>query len=356
MMAKRFLATLVVLAGSIMPAHAAVSDIVRNSVAGFIVSGYERFAGEAALQASILDSLCTDPQIGTLTAARNQFASLVNSWSRIEIVRFGPVLDENRLERILFWPDRRSLGLRQVQSALASEDESVTSLAELQNKSVALQGLGALEYLLFGTGWEELAMADGSFRCRFAHTVSRALADVGEELMNDWLAEDGIATHMTAPGPQWNDYRSETEVLQELLGVWVHGAELMRDTRLRPFFAETPEDSNHKLALLWRSGQTIASLRANAAGLRDLFIVSGLAEELEETEQWAGGAFIFELRNFERTADEVALPIEEATYDLQARSKINYLLILTRSIQKLAVEQIAAELGLSVGFSALDGD
>lgn len=350
-----FAALLISLVG-LSPVKAATSDIVRNAVSGFILSGYERFTGEAELQTGIVDSLCMSPDERHLVTARDQFAALVIAWSRIEGVRFGPVVSDNRLERILFWPDRKSIGLRQVQKALATLDETVTDTETLRIKSVAMQGLGALEYVLFGTGSETLTGEEGAFRCAYAKTIASSLAATGEEIVGDWLDPKGIASHMIDPQPERADYRTEAEVLQELLGVWVHGAELVRDTRIMPFYAETAKASKYKRALFWRSDLTIPAIRANVAGMRDLFIVSGMADALSGDARWAAGSFIFELENFDRTAGEVELPIQQAILDIKARSKINYLLILTRSLQKLAVEQIAAELGLSVGFSSLDGD
>lgn len=341
---------------SAIAAQADTSDIARNAISGFIVPGYERFVGEAELQQSRFEILCTTPSADNLQKARVEFEALVTSWSRVEAIRFGPVLKENRLERILFWPDRRSIGLRQVQAALASNDPTVVDIETLSIKSVAMQGLGALEFVLYGTGADGLTSEKGAHRCAYGRTIAEALTIAGTEIVDDWLAADGIAARMIDPQPEWADYRTEKEVLRELLGIWVHGAELLRDTRILPFLAETTAASKFKSALFWRSDLTISAMQANVAGLRDLFIVAGIADALPEEGRWAGGSFLFEMENFERTAGEITLPIEQAVADTEARTKINYLLILTRSLQNLSVEQLATQLGLSVGFSALDGD
>jgi len=338
------------------PAMADNPAMVRNAINGFILAGYERLAGEAELQSATLDALCAAPGAEPLATARQQFAALVTAWSEIEVVRFGPILTDNRLDRILFWPDRKSTGLKQVQRLLAGDDLEGLDLNALRKKSVALQGLGALEFTLFGTGAESLETPKGKARCTYARLVADAITKTAEETANDWLDPDGIAKRMVHPAPEWPDYRTHTEVLQELLGVWVHGTELIRDTRIKPFFADTVEASNHKAALFWRSNLTIPAIRGNAKGLRDLFVVSGLADDLSDANRWAAGALIFEFDNFDRTTREITLPIAEAIVDQHARSKIRYLLILTRSLQKLTIHQIAAEFDLTLGFSALDGD
>ena len=79
---------------------------------------------------------------------------------------------ENRLERILFWPDRKSTGLKQVQRALAEKDATATNPAKLKGKSVAMQGLGALEFVLFGTGAEKLAGPGEDYRCAYGRAIA----------------------------------------------------------------------------------------------------------------------------------------------------------------------------------------
>ncbi len=355
-MLRLFVALVLVPFLATSPARAAASDIARSAISGFILPGYEQLTGEAELQAFSIDRLCAEPNAANLATARAGFKALVTAWSRIEPVRFGPVLTDNRLEKILFWPDRKSTGLKQVQAAIATKDETTTSLESLRQKSVALQGLGALEFVLFGTGAENLTGPDGAHRCAFGRTIAEAIQANGAEIVADWEAEDGIASHMISPQPGYADYRTEAEVMQELLGVWVHGMELLRDTRLSPFYANSRAGSNPKAALFWRSGLTFEALRANALGLRDMFIVTGLSDALAESARWAGGAFVFELDNFVRTAGDINPPVAAALDDDTARGKISYLLILTTSLQRIAVQQIGAELGLSAGFSAMDGD
>src|SRR5690606_25449867 len=104
-----------------------------------------------------MEALCRDPSQDNLDAARAGFAALVGAWSQAEIIQFGPITEDNRSERILFWPDRKSIGLKQVQAAIADHDESATDPDRISGKSVAMQGLGALDFILFGTGSDDLA-------------------------------------------------------------------------------------------------------------------------------------------------------------------------------------------------------
>lgn len=335
------------------PSH---RDILRAAINQFILPGYERLEQEAELQAHMIGELCEAPDDAALRQARHQFEALVRAWSRIEVVRFGPILAENRLERILFWPDRRGIGLRQVQGIIGNKDETAIDPDTLRQKSVAVQGLLALEFVLHGTGSEDLATAEGAFRCRYGEAIATTIRRTAGVTLSDWDAVDGIRSRLLDPDDAYPDYRTEKEAMREIIGVFVHGAELLRDTRLIPFIGVDGEEGNPRQALYYRSGLTLEALRSSVAGLRMLFIVSGLSDLLEDENRYVGGAFVFEMNNFLETIGSIETDAVSALDDPDALARLKYLIILTGSIQNVAVNQIAAELGLSVGFSALDGD
>ena len=106
--------------GGASPAFASkATDIVSSAIDGFIRPGYHAFYESTSRLSEAGKALCATPSQAALDAARSAFGETVDAWSRIEIIRFGPVTERNRLERVLFWPDRKGTGLKQVQAALA---------------------------------------------------------------------------------------------------------------------------------------------------------------------------------------------------------------------------------------------
>ena len=110
------------------------ADVLTAAITDYIVPGYERLTGSAGAMEAEMGRLCVDPSETNLDAARDGFATLVESWARIDMIRFGPATAEYRLEKVLFWPDRRSLALKQVQGVLATKDETVLSRDTLTEK------------------------------------------------------------------------------------------------------------------------------------------------------------------------------------------------------------------------------
>src|SRR5262245_35011785 len=159
------------------PAARAETDhaaIARAALTEVLRPGYAALADETAALGEKVGVLCETPSSASLEASRKAFAAAVAAWSKVEILRFGPIAQDNRYESLFFWPDPKGLGDRQIRDAIAKRDESVTKPEALSGKSVALQGFPALEYLLYGDGAETLAAPSeaSAFRCAFARAVA----------------------------------------------------------------------------------------------------------------------------------------------------------------------------------------
>lgn len=342
----------------VLPAAGAAAKgtdgIVGAAIAGHVRPAYAELRARAEDLSGAVDGLCAAPSSSHLADARAEFERTVDAWSRIELLRVGPVTEGNRLERILFWPDRKGTGLKQVQAALATEDATAADPATLAGKSVAMQGLGALEFVLFGTGADTLAAAAG-YRCAYAAAIAQNVSAIAGALEEDWRRPGGYAEKWSDPGESNPYFRDDTEALNELLGVIVEGLELVRDQRLG-FLGATGSDDRPKQALFWRSGLTVENLAADLAGLSRLFEASGVAGALPPDQAWIASSIRFEFANAARAAASVPGPIEEALEDPVRRESLAYLRIVTKSLSELFGTRLAPEIGLTAGFSSLDGD
>ena len=219
-----------------------------------------------------------------------------------------------------------------------------------------MQGFGALEFVLHGTGFDALTGAEGQFRCRYGAAIATNISDIADELALAWQQENGIAAHLMQPAPEYDDYRTPTEALEEIVGLVSHGLEATRDTRINPFIAKADAAPKPKLALFWRSGLTMAMIRANLEGMRRFIDQSGVARNVAEKDKGLDNSIAFEFSNANRALDLVTSPVEQAVEDPKQVQALNYLVLVTGSLQAQVGEQLSAALGLSVGFSSLDGD
>lgn len=338
----------------------AVPGVMQKAVDDFIRPGYRDLLEGTETLAEAAHMLCEKPSDETLGDVKMSFAEVVQQWSTIEIVRVGPVIEGNRFERFLFFPDRKSTGLKQVQRILATHDETATSAESLKGKSVAAQGLGALEYVLHGTGAEVLTTGKNGFRCRYGAAIADNLKAVAGELHAEWEKPDGIQAAWKSPGPNNPIYRDGKEAATELLGILVHGVEGLRDQRLRPFYAGIikgePDKGHPKMAIYWRSGNTMPALSANFTALQALFNTADMKALLPDGNGDVVSAVNYLLQAIVDDLDEIDLPVDEAIADDEQRGRLNRILQNTNDVLQRLNLDFGAAIGLSSGFSFADGD
>lgn len=334
----------------------AISAVMVRAVDEVIRPGYRNMHASATRLADAVSAYCVAPTPDTRAAARAAFDDTVAKWSFIEIVRDGPVLQDNRFERILFYPDRKSTGLKQVQALLVRMDEKDTDAATLPGKSVAVQGLGALEYVLYGTGAETMDGAKDSFRCRYGAAVARNIAATAASLSADWERPDGVQRDWKHPGPDNPSFRDGKEAITALLGILVHGAEAVRDQRIEAFYKGEDVPARPRSAIYWRSGNTWNAIKGNLEGLRTLFSKSGMEELLDPAEASIAGSVEFVIASLDRVVAKIDPDIEKAVGEPSERHKMDFLIVNARDLVLRFSDQYGGAIGLGAGFSFADGD
>lgn len=357
-MLKRFLPALALALAMSSSASASVkaSDVIQRAIDGFVRPAYASLHDHADTLAKAMDMLCQAPSQDNLDAAHTEFSATVAAWSSAEIIGFGPIKENNRLERMLYWPDRKSIGLKQVQAALAGKDPTATDPAQLAGKSVAMQGLGALEFVLYGDGAETLTGKDDPYRCAYGAAVAKNIETMAADVDAAWKKPDGFAAMWANPGPDNALYRDGTEAVTELVGVFINELEMVRDVRLKGFLGAKPDADKPRQAIYWRSQNTGLSLAGNLSGIDMLFEVSKLGDALPEDARWMAESIHIQLTNGVATARSVQGPIDKALADPVEREKLDHFALITSSLSGLIGTRLTAEFGLTAGFSSLDGD
>lgn len=338
-----------IVAGAASPEK--MRDVMMTAARKVIQPGYSSFAAAGTDLIAATDTLCAQPDEATLERTRNAFTATALAWARVENIRLGPVMSENRLERVLFWPDRKSIGLRQVQALLVEKDDSALKVETLRDKSVALQGLGALEFVLFGTGSDGLAKESG-YRCTYAQAVARNLAGIGKELETAWQKPEEVLSVWLRD----DDPDRATEMLNELVGALVHGLEATRDIRLRGFLAATPAKDRPRVALFRRSGNTVPMIAADIEGLSELFDKSAMDTLLPDDVRSIAGSIRFEFNQLIDLAGSIDKPVAEALADPDLRQRLVLIDLVIDSLIDRLDTQYAPATGLASGFSFSDGD
>jgi uncharacterized protein len=332
-------------------------DMIAGAIDGYARPGLAALATAAGDLHADVAGLCVAPSAAALQTAQQEFKDTVVAYSRVEFFRMGPLNVDERAQRLLYWPDKKGIALKQVQQALASTDATAADARTLSGKSVAMQGLFAVEALLFGTGSDGLSSRAGAYRCSFAAAATSLIADLTKTLSTEWAATGtgSAADAMLNPVATNPDYRTEFEVINKLAATLGFASDTIRDQRLSPVLSLSTGAPKPHSALFWRSGMTGAALAANFAGLRDFFVAAKFPEALTGPNDWIGKGIVSELDNAIDAAGKVPASMDEAVGDPAGLLGLKQMYVSTGSIDTLN-ESLGTALGLSTGFSTLDGD
>ena len=333
-----------------------VDAILNDSLTEYVRPSYAAAFNANVKLADKAQALCDTPSVENLNEAQSAFKNANLAWSRIEWFRSGAVMHDNRLERMFYFPDRKGLGLKQVQSALASKDVNVTSSEQLALKSVAMQGLGASEFLLFGADSEALATKDGAFRCSYVLASAKTISAISADLQSGWGDTSQAPAFWQRPAANNPFFRSDAEALNLLIGTLVHGLDAIRDMRLTNFIGKTPDADKPKMAAYWRSENTFASIAANLEGLQTFYEGSNLNSVLPAGNEALLRTIKFDFSQAIKAAKALDVPVTDVLADPELRKKADYLQLTVQILIDHFNTEFAMAAGLDTGFSFGDGD
>jgi predicted lipoprotein len=330
---------------------------VENAVTDYIVPAYASLHEATGRLAASVEALCSAPSHERRDAVKQSFATTVVAWAGVDFFRFGPMGEEGRYERFAFFPDVHGTGARQLRQFLVTKDPKLLQPGEIARQSAAVQGLPALESLLFqGEAAPINADRPEEFRCDLTVAVARNLDDIAAAAEAGWKAPGGWAKWIENPGPDNAIYRTHAEAMTEILKAILTGLEQDRDHRLVPALGATPQDAKASRAPYARSGNALPYLVASAAATERFVDASGLLTLIPDAQKWTVGSVGFEFANLKGALAGAGPDLEAALAQPKSREKLAYAAIVLRSLRDLFQNQVAGAAGLSPGFNALDGD
>ncbi|WP_284178522.1 imelysin family protein [Rhabdaerophilum sp. SD176] len=246
---------------------------LRLSLEGFIRPGYADLLASARRMETTIRTHCdgTDRDDARL---ENAFVSLLAGWGRIEVVDFGPVAENDRQERLFFWPDRQQIGARQIHRLLASRDSTVTVPENLAGRSVAIQGLTALDRVLWPGATPTNDPIDRAYRCAFAAAIASNIATIAGDLASAWSPGGAASQSWLNPGKTNPRYLEPAEAVLAATKALNRALERTVADRLR-LLASTRQGRSEAILPFGRTQRANVLVQANLEGLTRLFAEGG---------------------------------------------------------------------------------
>lgn len=338
--------------------------IAKLALERHIVPGYERFAAAAKAFEAETAALCDAPSPDRLERARSAFKGAVLAWGRIEHIRFGPIAEAQRRERLIFWPDRKGLGRRQVEKLIAGGRPEDFEARAFAKKSVAVQGFTAFDIVAFGAGSETLdAHGASPVRCPFARAVAANAATIARELSDGWTDPAGYKALWLAPGAGNAVYLEDKETTRALARAFIDGLEQTRDLRLAGPLGFKDRNLRALDPPLPSSRLAAALIAANIEGARALLSESGFLDKALVASAGGDGvetsnvlaAIASELDQAAASAKTAALssaPFEHA----EAKQKLVQIGFPLKNARFTGGAFLSEAADLGIGLNASDGD
>lgn len=355
-----YLLAIVMLAAVASPV-AAFDDaaLAHRAYEKIILPGYFTFDTAAHRLVEKADELCTRPSQAALAETREAARATLLAWGRIEPIRFGPIAQKQRMERLLFYPDPHGFVGKQTAKLLAKHDEADIAPDKLAGASVAVQGFGALDVALFGQAADQLATSapDAAFRCHYVRAIAAGIAQIASEALSEWKGEHGEA--WLHPGPENKSYLSARETTQALFRAYVTQLDAIRLQRLATVAGGETKPAG---PLLPHSGLGLPFILAGIEGERDILGDNGFTApdpaptDKERDAAAMVGSVATDLGFALRAGEAAATMAPDALADPQARARLLPMLLSLKNAEELGRSALGELTGQSLGFNSLDGD
>lgn len=309
------------------PAQADVPGVVHD----FILPGYAAFDVAAASLADAAATTCD------AKALRVPFNAAWDAWIGIAHLHLGPVEEQGRTLAIAFWPDPKGLGAK-AQKMLLTGDPALLAPDAFAEQSVAARGFSGLERLLYP---ETPLDADP---CPLIRATAADLARMAHEVHHDWV--DRFAQVVLTAGEAGNTtYLTADEARQSLFTQIATGLEFDKDNRIgRPL--GTFDRPRPELAEARAAGRSLRNVVLSLHALRAM--TAHLSPEAVQT--------LAAIDHAIATAEALDDPVFASVDEPGKRLKVEILQQTISAARDKALLELAAQLGVDLGFNAADGD
>lgn len=308
-----------------------------------IAAGYQQLAEQALTLDTSANAYCESPSDSNRQALNKAWLDGFLSWQQVRFVDFGPVETNNRAWQFQFWPDAKNLVGRKAGYLLGTD--TVLDRQTLSSYGVAVQGFPMVEYLLFDEGLNnsEKALPDAR-ACELLTGVTAHIAATAGNLSNEWLDFREAYTG--------NSLYTDTTIRSAM-----NALELLEDRRLAaPMGLRGNASRSPYRAEAWRSGKSLAAVKASVTGLQQYFLPAFSALMDARGQSQLAADINAQTREILEHFPALDTPIADLLDDDQKFRSLQGLYVDVSQLVAQVNDQAAVALGVVRGFNSSDGD
>ena len=293
----------------------------------------------------------------TLTSSQRAFREMYINWANVQFISIGPMAYLKRTERFQYWPDKHTVGSRQLKRLIQQEthtynnSEAPLTLADLQKKSVAVQGIPALERILFSK-----SAYPTKTECHIASLISQNLHSIAENNIHAWTQPPTLFVNELIHLDQgFGVYESEAMVANTLFNILSTQLLVIEQLKLQRALPHDNKPNKPTRLEAWRSQLSLTLIQENIHSLQQLYRY-GFHPHLHQKNPILAKRIMDEFSRthvlMKKSPSSLSSYIQQKNIHPTVQKMLSQLTIL----QKLINTRMARELNLSTKFNALDGD
>ena len=296
-----------------------------------------------------------------LVSLQNDWLRFNGAWQKIQWLKVGAVVENDRLLRIQLWPDENDAVSRGVNDLIA--EQFVITAQYVSGENLGAQGIPALEYLLFPKASNDslLTADDKQKRCEVSSAIAQNLLDMSTDIAADWQAAGGNYRAEFIGGS--GDFTSVKNAVEELTTNWLQHIEIVEDTKLNEVLGDSSPgkslDAEHylsdtSLASIGINIQSFLSIYTNDDGLGFDSILGDFLEQQTINEELTTSltSVVTQIEQINQNFDSY----ETMLADAAGREALTDLVAEMRVLIDLIDITFTQALDLNLGFNSTDGD
>ena len=331
-----------------------LSDLSKNH----ILPAYQALQDNSATlknQTGVFCSIDT-PSQDDLAGIQQAWRALNVSWQNINWVGVGPVMENNRVFRMHYWPGGSDY-IASAMTDLLMMNEEVTETF-ISKQRVGIQGLVALELLLFNRQNDLSSADDSAKRCQVLQAISANVATMSTNINQAWKSDGG--NYLAHFNQGTGEFSSKKDAVEELVTNWLEQIEGVKDEKmLKPLEKSSAEgELNSEFPL---SEASIASIKANLKTFKTIYLAGGghgfddilithLGQQNIATQMLT--AIDASIASAEALDDSLVMLLKTE----QGRVKVTETVASIRVIRNLLTADFVQATDINIGFNSNDGD
>lgn len=292
-----------------------------------------------------------------LNHSQDTFRNMFKDWANVQFISIGPMAYLKRSERFQYWPDKHSVGSRQLQRLIQEENHKldhhkpVLTLVELQKKSVAVQGIPALERILFSQ-----RLAPNNTECHIALLISQNLHDIATNNSKAWTqAPTFFANELANLSQGFGVYESEAVVANIFFNILSTQLLVIEQLKLQRALPQSNKPSKPTRLEAWKSQLSLPLIQENIHSLQQLYY-HAFYPHLSRTHPSLAKKIMDEFKHTTTLIDESQKTLFTYVNQKSVHPTIEKLLFQLTTLQTLINANMASALNFTSKFNALDGD